>query len=109
MPPDEFFREHLHLEPFLFTEGIIYPVCILYPRNNPANIAWLCLQLIVDISVFVLTLIYTYRALQSRTPSRLLQAVLRDGTLYFLYIFSSNLIWVIFVLHMRVSSLITIV
>jgi hypothetical protein len=46
---------------------------------------------------------FALRASRSNRPSHLLQALLRDGVLYFLYIFCANLVWLLCIKYARVS------
>lgn len=68
------------------------------------DIAFMSITVAFDMFVFVSTLFYAFRASQSSSPRNLLQAILRDGVIYFFYIFSQNLLLILFIIYARVSS-----
>jgi len=78
-----------------------YHICNLYPANQSADMAFLSLSLAYDSFVFMATLVFTFRTLRSNQPSHLLQVLLRDGVVYFFYIFCANLLWVLCIKYTR--------
>ena len=65
----------------------------------------LWIEIAFDLSVFGLTLARTLRAVADDEALGLVRTVFRDGILYFLVIFSTNLVWALMVIFAPVSFL----
>ncbi|KAA1477970.1 hypothetical protein DENSPDRAFT_885532 [Dentipellis sp. KUC8613] len=63
--------------------------------------AFLCLSLAFDIVVFLVIIVTTTKAIQTTHIRHTLHVIQRDGILYFFVLFSSNLVWLVLVLHAR--------
>jgi hypothetical protein len=79
-------------------------VCFTLPSSVKAFVSYIIMSLVFDGFVFAATSIYSFMASKSCRPMHLLQAVRRDGILYFLVVFSSQLAWVLCLQYGRVSS-----
>lgn len=78
--------------------------CTHRTHSTPWVEAYLFLSLAFDIVIF-LTIIYTtLRATRYFTLTRIMHVIQRDGIIYFFTLFSSNLVWVLLLLHARVGS-----
>ncbi|KAA1477974.1 hypothetical protein DENSPDRAFT_787417, partial [Dentipellis sp. KUC8613] len=75
--------------------------------SEPWVEAFLCISLAFDIVVFLIITIGTTQAIRNTHIKRMLRVIQQDGIIYFFVMFSSNLVWLLLVLHARVSSLIS--
>ncbi|RDB18386.1 hypothetical protein Hypma_000338 [Hypsizygus marmoreus] len=75
-----------------------FQVCILFPEDRALtlSVTYLSLGLSFDAFVLAATLITTISAARGHQAKRWIWVVQRDGVLYFLAIFSSTLIWLLF-------------
>ncbi|KAF8067955.1 hypothetical protein FPV67DRAFT_1494382 [Lyophyllum atratum] len=75
-----------------------FQLCGLLPSGNVGTLdtVYLSLALSFDAFVFIVTIITTIRAARAHPTKRWLRVIQRDGIMYFMAIFSSTLIWVIF-------------
>lgn len=69
-----------------------FHICLMV-SNQTAEIVYLSTSLIYDGIAFFLTFTYSFKSLQTFRASNLMGALLRDGTLYFFIIFTSNFVW----------------
>ncbi|KAF8069070.1 hypothetical protein FPV67DRAFT_1761896 [Lyophyllum atratum] len=83
-----------------------YHICIFISTLTvtPWVEAWLCLSLAFDGLAFI-GIIYgvVSRSRATRTMVPLLHTIRRDGIMYFFVLFSSNLVWLLLLLHARLS------
>lgn len=79
-----------------------FHTCVL-SSNRRTELAYLAISLTYDTVTFSITLLYTLRSTVDFRVSTVLKAILRDGTIYFLVIFSSNLVWLLSIIYFRVS------
>lgn len=75
----------------------ILTVCELYPTRQRYDAAYVYLSLVFDVFVFVSTCFYTFKASRLPGASHLLRSLCKDGVVYFIYISSTNLIWMFFI------------
>lgn len=104
--PDIPFNEY-HSKPFvhcLVPEPKAFSVCALGNKNTGLDIIYVYMSLVFDAVVFFATLGYTIKDLRAHRSSHLLHTLMRDGTLYFLLIFSGNFVWVLCLKYGRVCS-----
>lgn len=79
-----------------------FHICMLYPTPAIKNyaLAFIGLNVGFDSAVFVLTLGYTLRAARlGKNP--LIEAMRRDGILYFFGLFSANFVWMMMLVYGR--------
>lgn len=65
--------------------------------------AYLCLSLAFDAVAFLVILFATAKAMQTYQIGRIMKVIRQDGIMYFFVLFSSNLVWLLLLLHARVS------
>ncbi|KAK7056301.1 hypothetical protein VNI00_002854 [Paramarasmius palmivorus] len=82
-----------------------YHVCIFISTLTvtPWVEAWLCLSLAFDGLAFLAILFFTFQMMsrQEYRFIRVLKVIQRDGITYFFVLFSSNLVWLLLLLHAR--------
>lgn len=78
-------------------------VCNIYPDATAADTGFLSMSIVFDSFVFAITLFCTFRTSQSSSPRNLLQRILRDGVVYFLFILSQNLLMLLCIKYARVG------
>ncbi|KAK7014081.1 hypothetical protein VNI00_019430 [Paramarasmius palmivorus] len=82
-----------------------YHVCIFISTLTvtPWVEAWLCLSLAFDGLAFLAILVFTLRMMSRQEYQfiRILRVIQRDGIAYFFVLFSSNLVWLLLLLHAR--------
>lgn len=66
--------------------------------------AWLCLTLAFDTLVFLAITVITFLKTKKYGFIPLIDVIQKDGVTYFFVLFSSNLLWLVLLLHARVSS-----
>jgi hypothetical protein len=81
----------------------MFQVCLPDIACQACDVAILAVNLFIAGMVFIATLVYSIGATRSSNHSHLLQALVRDGTLYFFFFFSTNLLWLLFIVFARVS------
>lgn len=86
--------------PLLAVKVVAFTGCFYVSAPNLTKISTGCLwiEIAFDISVFGLTLARTLRAVADDEALGLVRTVFRDGILYFLVIFSTNLVWALMVI-----------
>ncbi|KAH7874997.1 uncharacterized protein C8R40DRAFT_1069887 [Lentinula edodes] len=84
-----------------------YHICIFISTLTVTSWveAFLCLSLAFDALVFIAILWMTFRmmAKQNYQFVHILEVIQRDGIFYFFVLFSSNLLWLLLLLHARAS------
>ncbi|KAJ3517450.1 hypothetical protein NLJ89_g509 [Agrocybe chaxingu] len=63
--------------------------------------AWLCLSLAFDGLVFLAIIFITVRSARQHGFVPMMRIIQRDGIVYFFVLFSSNLVWLMLLLHAR--------
>lgn len=81
----------------------VYRLCYLSPVCKTCDLIVIAVSLSFDVAVFILTLIYSVRTARSSKPSHLLRALVLDGVMYFFFVFSSNLLWLLLIKYARVG------
>jgi hypothetical protein len=103
-PVGAFPCEHLfwHLLPLAQPAHRI--ACVILPSGMKVFVGYIIMGLVFDSFVFAATSAYSFMAFKSYRPMYLLQAIRRDGILYFFVVFSSQLAWVFCLQYGRVRS-----